>query len=249
MCGSYNGRPENNLGRRRTIVSASRLFPAVGAALVNAVYPPRCARCGRRGRWVCAHCDGALTRFAPPWCDRCGVPCADGACRCSETTSALTGVRSVAFFDGWLRDAIHAFKYQDEWARSQHLGATLVGVVQSLGGVDALVPVPLHPSRLRRRGYNQSALLAKEVSRSLGLPVLNALTRNGQTRPQVGLGAEARQSNVLDAFVATGERLDDMRVALIDDVVTTGATLGECARVLSACGPLDVVAATLARER
>ncbi|MDP9363578.1 MAG: double zinc ribbon domain-containing protein, partial [Chloroflexota bacterium] len=152
---------------RRTARSA---LGAAGVALVEVVYPRRCAGCGRRGMWVCADCDRALPRLAPPWCERCGVPGGAAACRCATLPPALGMVRSAAPFDGWLRRAVHAFKYQDERARADHLGDLLVEVVAGLGPVDGLVPVPLHPARQRRRGYNQSALLAQRAGAALSIP-------------------------------------------------------------------------------
>lgn len=157
--------------------------------------------------------------------------------------------RSVAAYGGWLRSAILSFKYHDERARAPHLGGQLAGIVPSFGPIEGLVPVPLHPTRLRARGYNQAELLAREASKWTGVPLVLALRRTRATPQQVGLGAEERAANVGDAFaIAPDCGIAGKRLALVDDVTTTGATLGACAEVLIQNGALDVVSLTLARE-
>ncbi len=157
--------------------------------------------------------------------------------------------RSVAAYDGWLRSAILAFKYGEERARGHHLGVTLGGIVPSLGPIDGLVPVPLHITRLRERGFNQAALLARHASELTGVPVSNALTRTRATSQQVGLGAADRSSNVRDAFATIeGVLVAGRRFALIDDVYTTGSTLSACADALRRQGAREVVTLTLAWE-
>ena len=229
---------------------ARRAAGAGVSAVVDAVYPPRCAAvdCGRRGTWLCPDCDAALRRLAPPWCARCGDPVGPGRCRCADLVPELAAIRSLAPFGGWLRDAIIAFKYQDEWARAAHLGTLLELPLASLGTVDALVPVPLHPARERRRGYNQAALLARQAGHAARVPVLEALVRVRDTPQQVGLEAAARHANVAGAFaMRDGGHVAGLRVVLIDDVLTTGATLGACAETLLAAGAAEVRAVTLAR--
>jgi len=229
---------------------ARRTIAAATAAIIDAIYPPRCgaADCGRRGAWVCPDCDAALSRIVPPWCARCGAPVGLAPCRCHELVPALAAVRSVAPFDGWLRDAIVAFKYRDEWARADHLGGLLVERLASLGPVDAVVPVPLHPKRERRRGYNQAALLANRAGRRAHLPSLDALARTRDTPQQVGLEATARHANVAGAFAHCPDSdVAGKHLVLVDDVLTTGATLGACAETLLAAGAARVCAVTLAR--
>lgn len=229
--------------------SAAGLIRRFGIGVADLLFPPRCAGCGRRGHWVCPDCHGQIVRFAAPMCERCGIPFDVGQCRCAEMPVAIATHRSVAAYDGWVRSAILSFKYGDEFARSRHLGVELATIVPSVGSIDGLVPVPLHPRRQRQRGFNQAALLAEEVSRVLGHPVVPALIRTRSTPQQVGLGAVDRATNVRDAFAAVdGVRIAGRRLALVDDVCTTGATLGACAQMLRLHGARDVVTLTLARE-
>jgi ComF family protein len=115
---------------------------------------------------------------------------------------------------------------------------------------EIIVPVPLHAARLRERGYNQAALLARELGKSIGLPVSeNSLVRVRATRPQVELGAQERKENVRDAFCCSNMELKEKRILLIDDVCTTGATLEACSIALQQVGARSVWAFTLARAR
>ncbi len=158
-------------------------------------------------------------------------------------------MRSVGPFDGWLRGAVVQFKYHGEWARAAHLGEPLAAAVAHLQGVDALVPVPLHSSRIRQRGFNQSLLLAQQAGGLLGIEVKEALIRTRRTDAQVSLGAEQRRANVAGAFAVQPHiQVAGLSVVLVDDVITTGATLSACAEVLISAGASSVKAASLARE-
>ena len=182
-------------------------------------------------------------------CDRCGIPFALAGCRCSEFAPELAVHRSVGAYSGWLRAAIIAYKYGDERARDVHLGEHLATIVVEVGTIDALVPVPLQRKRLRERGFNQAELLAHQVGVRMGIPVLSALERTRPTRQQVGLSGIDRVANVGDAFgPVTSVDVTGLRLALIDDVCTTGSTLGACARTLIRYGATEVVSLTLARE-
>lgn len=201
---------------------------AVAAALV----PPRCAGCGAPGAWLCIECREA----AEPVVARIPGP----------------ATRAAGLHDGPLRSAIHRYKYREERGLAEELGALLAQVVASDLGrgvrLDALVPVPLHPARSRARGYDQVALLAGAVARRVGLPSRPALHRIRHARPQVELDRAARARNVDGAFVCVAGSLTGLRVALVDDVVTTGATLGGAAGAARAGGARNVRAYVLAAD-
>jgi competence protein ComFC len=216
---------------------------------IDLVYPKRCAGCSRRGSWLCEDCRTALTLFSAPWCDRCGVPGTYLRCKCHSTPRNLDLVRSVGPFDGWLRGAVVQFKYHGEWARKAHLGALLANTITQMQLIDALVPVPLHPTRLRQRGFNQSLLLAQHAGELLNVEVKEALIRTRRTDAQVSLGPQQRKANVAGAFtVQPNIALAGLSIVLIDDVVTTGSTLSACAEALTVAGAASIKAVSLARE-
>ena len=217
--------------------------------LLDVVYPRRCAGCGARGTWLCARCEAAVACFARPVCASCGIPEALGVCRCDELSPSIERVRSIGPYAGWLRGAVVQVKYHGEWSRVPHLAPLLAQACADLAPVDALVPVPLHPSRRKQRGFNQTEKLAEELSRELAVPVVLALRRSRRTTPQVRLDAAGRQANVMGAFaVSPGKRVEGKRLLLVDDVITTGATLGACADVLHSAGASSVSVVTVARE-
>jgi ComF family protein len=162
---------------------------------------------------------------------------------------SLTRVRSIGPFDGWLQRAIVEVKYHGEWARAEHLAEPLAALVNGEIAADALVPVPLHPARLKQRGFNQSLVIARYTANLLEAEVLDVLVRNRRTAPQVSLGARARRENVENAFSATPDvRLGGRSLVVIDDVITTGSTLAACADTLLHAGAGSVSVVTIARE-
>ncbi len=234
-------------------------------SLVSVLLAADCAACGNvleqptRGA-VCEHCWEAIARLTPPVCDACGLPLsprrggssASFCPRCELLPPQVAKARSVAVYEGTIRDILHALKYSKRPSLARHLAAMMTDAgAEVLRGADAVIPVPLHPSRLRDRGFNQAALLA----RHLPLPVTDLLVRTRSTASQADLPAEARHSNVAGAFAlkwghssffATQKKIP-MSVVLVDDVATTGATLNECARVLRQAGVHEVRALTVAR--
>ena len=166
--------------------------------------------------------------------------------RCRRAGRVVDRARAVGAYDGTLRSIIHAIKYDARRSLARPLGALM-----RERGADLLeravcaIPVPLHPSRRRSRGFNQAA----DLARHLGVPVVAALRRIEATRPQTDLPAAERHRNVRGAFALTraGRTLSGSIVVLVDDVSTTGATLEACARVLKECGVAEVRALTAAR--
>ena len=161
----------------------------------------------------------------------------------------IDSIRSVALFEGVLREVIHGLKYENVRDLADHLGDMLVDYWRDHNwSADALVPVPLHPRRQRERGYNQSLLLARRVERTIGVPVVSGvLCRHRYTMSQTHLGKQERRQNVAGAFLCVDDRLAGKNVVLIDDVCTTGSTLESCSVALYARGTRSVRALTLAR--
>jgi len=219
--------------------------------LFNLLFPPHCVICNCGGAWLCADCQEQFAPVGPPVCECCGDPVASGrlCLRCQAKPLAIDGVRSVYQFEGTLRDTLHEFKYNGMKILAHPLGRLMGDYVRlNPVSVDVVVPVPLHRRRLRQRGYNQSALLAREVARGHGLPMdTMSLVRQRETAPQVSLGASERRTNVQGAFVCITGALREKNVLLIDDVCTTGSTLEACAAALYQAGVVSVHALTLAR--
>ena len=224
------------------------------AGLLDLVYPPHCVACGRLGAWLCATCLEAYPAFRPPWCARCGRPLTHGGlCRaCRGAASPLGGARSVGPHVTPLREAVHALKYAGVRVLAEPL-AEMMAATWALSPlpVTAMVPVPLHPRRVRQRGYNQAALLARALAPCLGLPLHEEwLLRERDTRSQVGLTRAERWANVDGAFRCPDSgALAGQRVLLVDDVLTSGATLRAGATVLRAAGAREIWALTLTRAR
>ena len=171
--------------------------------------------------------------------------------RCQTAPLQIERIRSVVYFEGALRKAMHGLKYRGRAVLAEPMGELMAAYwMQHSMPADLMVPVPLHADRLRERGYNQAALLAREMARRARLVVEEqALVRQRATASQVKLDARQRKENVRDAFHCSGNSLTGKRVLLIDDVCTTGATLEACAVALYAGGARGVQALTLARAR
>jgi ComF family protein len=220
-------------------------------AVALTVYPKVCAGCGMRGDWLCEFCDGTVPAVDIPLaCQRCGVPRLQNRCGCVDLDPLITRARSAFAYDGWVAESVKLLKYHGEPARAEHLATFMQPLLGAFGPLDALVPVPLHPSRERQRGYNQSALLARELSRHTGIPVVPLLRRTVATVSQTTLSGEERKRNVHGAFAVdpAWQPRPGGRYLLIDDVRTTGSTLSACADPLRAFRPAAVGVATFALD-
>jgi len=220
---------------------------------------PACAACDRPldeptlGP-VCRNCWNAIVPITPPVCDACGDPLSswrvisveqNRCARCRRSATALTRGRAVGEYSGSLRRIVHALKYDGRQSIGRQLAARLaVHGAEVLAGADCCVPVPLHRSRQRSRGFNQAA----EIARHLPIAMNHALRRVRATPSQTDLPAARRHANVRNAFaLRRGADVTGCVVVLVDDVSTTGATLGACARVLLEGGAREVRALTAAR--
>ncbi len=233
------------------LTSLSSLLSGFAKRVIDLLYPPQCVICSRGCVWLCAACRDSFILLGSSVCDRCGVPLVTGplCARCQTHPLHIDSIRSVYRFEGKLRDTLHEFKYNGLRVLARPLGDLMGRQMDEYPvPVDAIVPVPLHPRRRRSRGYNQSALLAHDLGRLIGKPVVvRSLVRQRETVPQVSLGAAERRANVRDAFVCSNDVLQDRDVLLVDDVCTTGATLEACGVALHKVGAKSVHALTLAR--
>lgn len=223
-------------------------------ALSDLLFPPRCQVCRGAGEYpLCARCRAAFRLIRPPLCPTCGrplpsLPPGRGACSlCRRRRPQFTQARAAGVYEGPLREAVHALKFERRAALAAPLGALLRPLADPLlERIDLVVPVPLHPARLRERGFNQSRLLAEEVVRGARrVPVVDVLARPRQTQVQSSLDVAARSANVRGAFTSR-RQLRGARALLVDDVISTGFTASECARALRQGGALDVAVIAVA---
>ncbi len=223
--------------------------------LLRVLLPPRCLLCGAAGaggRDLCAGCAADIA-FNTPCCPRCALPLEAPAPLCGECLKREPPFASAwaPFRYGHPLDLLEArFKFRADLAA----GRVLAGLLADRACADVpslpelVVPVPLHPARLRERGYNQALELARPLARALAIPLRHdLLVRTRATPPQTGFDAQTRRRNLRGAFAVAPGSVLPAHVALVDDVMTTGATLHECARVLRRAGVARVDAWALAR--
>ncbi len=219
--------------------------------IIDLLFPPRCGGCQTAGSLWCATCRAAIQPIEPPLCEKCGEPfVTDRLCvNCRAHPLVIEKIRSVALFDGVLRQAIHRFKYERLAGMAEPFGNMLADYWRTAQlTADWLIPVPLHPSRERDRGYNQSELLARHLAHQVNVPVSSkGLRRTRATAVQMTLNAAQRRENVAGAFECVEVRVRGTRVVIIDDVGTTGATLDACAQAVLKAGAVSVMGLTLAR--
>lgn len=223
-------------------------FAGVASRLLDLALPATCVGCGREGEPVCGGCRPALdARLDLPAGVPMGLP--------ADLPAPLLQVEWCAPFTGIVRDALHALKYAGERRLAIPLGSAIARRWARAGaGGEVLVPVPVHRDRAARRGYDQAVLLAEAAARELGLPSITALERRRATVAQFELDRRDRAANVTGAFgIASGALeapvIEGRWVVLVDDVMTTGATLAACAVALIDAGAAAVSAVTVARER
>ena len=232
-------------------------------ALVDFFFPPKCQLCGANmgdspDDRPCLLCLEQIKFFSHPQCPRCGLSFTtsfeeDHLCSgCLTEERYFTKARAIGSYEGPLLEAISRFKYRGSSRLARPLG-TLLAEFQdpefSFAAFTVVLPVPLHPQRLKQRGYNQSLLLARRISRLRSIPLnFTALLRVRHTQPQTLLSGPERHKNISGAFeVRCSEAIAGEKILLIDDVFTTGATVQECSKVLLHAGAAEVHVLTLAR--
>lgn len=226
-------------------------------SVLKVLFPPRCAACREfvdvEGS-LCEDCGRAWPQLSPPFCDVCVEPFASGpnhlCARCLEDEPAFDRLRATGLYEGLLLDLIVRLKYRGEERLASFLGDRMADILPLESPCfDLVLPVPLHITRLRGRGFNQALLLARRVGRRLGVAVDPfILCKIRPTSPQATLRLDERRKNLRGAFSLRGrEVVRGKTVLLVDDVATTGTTLNEAGRVLKQAGVERVEAIVAAR--
>jgi ComF family protein len=235
------------------------------ARFLELIYPPKCHVCqcfltgdGSETDHICPECLESLVRITSPLCPSCGIPfvsrveedhlCGD----CIRKRPHFDALAAPFLYEGAIMDAVHQIKYNGRTYIARSVGEMATSLAKERFGDTKgflMMPVPLHPKRLRERGFNQSLVIARAIASNLGTEVdFLSLRRIKYTQPQTGLKKAERRRNVRGAFGLAGQPdLKGKTVMLVDDVATTGSTLNECAKVLKKSGCEKVFCLVLAR--
>ena len=201
-------------------------------------------------RW-CPDCQARVPRVDRPFCEKCGIPTkgAELCEKCRLNPPAYRGMRSWAVFDSPIQNGLHTMKYRRNIGLGESIAVQMADFVHSLHWpIDVLVPVPLGKKRLKERGYNQVALVARPLAYQLGLSYEPAaMKKTRETRSQVGLTVSQRSENVQDAYQADSRVVKGQSVLIMDDVATTGSTISACTAALLSAGAQEVYVLTIAR--
>jgi ComF family protein len=219
--------------------------------VLDLVFPRRCVQCDRAGAWICPACLEQVHWMKPPLCECCGreVGAGNRCQQCARERPKIDGIRACSRFEGAIQQAVYRLKYSGQRALAEPLADYLACLAEVLPRAEAIVPLPLHPKRERRRGYNQSLLLAQALGQRLGLPVRPLAARIKDTPSQVGKSRRERAVNVNGAFACTQpEQASGRRLLLVDDVCTTGSTLLACAEPLLRANAASVWGLVVARQ-
>ena len=239
------------------------MFSELAVGLADLLWPPRCVACSalllRNPEYdlssvFCRRCSDTVLFPESPMCRKCGLPHLgsgpDHLCSsCIESTPPFSRAWSAVLYGGAAATALLRFKYEPNPTLARPLGRLLAVAASNASPADAVLPIPLHPSRLRARGFNQSALLARRVSNRIGAALSPSLLRRDKdTVSQAGLSRQERAASIRGAFsVPAPHKIADKRVLLVDDVITTGATVREAAAVLIRSGAASVEVIAVAR--
>jgi ComF family protein len=217
-------------------------------AFIDFIWPPKCLICGislENGKMiVCGECEKNIILFSPPFCSHCGKPLfysgdiSERSCAlCKEKKDHFDRVFIIGSYESSLKEAVHQFKYSKKIQLREYFSVLINDYIEKnnvLDKVDVIIPVPLFSTKKRERGFNQSELLAKEISKEWDLPLSTEnLYRARYTDPQYNLDYIQREKNIKGAFRLKDKNIiEGKRVLLIDDIITTGATVNECSRIL-----------------
>lgn len=229
-----------------------------GSGLLQWLLPATCPLCGRGLEVVkdpfCDSCMADILPLPPAHCPRCALPYVDFGgtathlcSRCLLQPPAYTAAYAVGLYEKQLRQAVQRFKYQQRPGLDRCLAGLLDRVLPAIDDVDLLIPVPLHPTRLRQRTYNQALLLARELGKYRRVAVASdVLAKVRHTEPQQELSARQRQKNLAGAYRLQAE-VTGKSILLVDDVMTTGVTVDLCSRALIQGGAAEVRVAVIGR--
>lgn len=229
-------------------------------ALLDAVYPVRCPICGdivrRRGRDICPQCEKKLVYVEEPFCLKCGKPLIDEREYCDDCLAKrhyYDEGRAVLLYDEHTSKSIYAFKYNSRCEYARFYGRVIcerLGRKIKFWNPDVIIPVPIHKSKLKKRGYNQAALIAKELSKSLNILYDDTiLIRKNSTKVQKNLSAKDREINLKKAFIVRKNSVELKSVLVVDDIYTTGSTIDAIAQCLKGAGIGEVYFVTLSIGR
>lgn len=228
--------------------------------LLKLVYPPKCPVCKAcisEKDILCDKCLNSIAKLSPPFCKICGEPIAEEnkQCKkCRRKNSVFKQHWSICKYEGVIKECIHLFKYNRRLGLNKVFSALIKDFIKTyqlpVEEIDCIAPVPLHKSRLREREFNQADLIAEDISKEFSIDLeSNLIKRIRNTRSQVDLPKFARYKNVKDAFALNALfSVEGKNLLLVDDVMTTGATLEEAANILKKNGAKDIYALTLARS-
>lgn len=233
------------------------------SGFADILFPPECPACGTvlvagGEHSFCSECLSTINFITPPLCASCGLPftATDGAnhlCEdCILSPPPFSVARALGKYEEALLDVIHLFKYHGKVSAGEALGRMMAKACYdslAIGDYSLIIPVPLHPKRLRERGFNQSLILARQISKMFSIPLdFITLRRKIRTEAQVNLSRQKRAANVRGIFEVTDRnRIESKKILLIDDVYTTGSTVKECSEILMKNGAGEVAVLTLAR--
>lgn len=240
----------------------NRVTSNILKGLINLFYPPQCAACNKPidsqdSIALCKECLNKIKRNDPPFCTRCGkhlyISIEPPVCSyCKEGRIYFDRAYSIFLYEGLIKELIHKLKYNKKLSIAKTLSNLAIDFINynlNMTEVDYIIPVPLHRKRSLEREFNQSYLIAKDISTTFEKPILkNKLIRLKPTTSQTALSRNARFENLRGAFVAKDKKIFlDRCILLVDDVFTTGATINEASRVLKECNAKEVIAITIAR--
>jgi ComF family protein len=246
-----------------SVWSKTGIVKSLLAGVADLIFPPQCMNCGvllksSTGLPFCNACYRRIRFVRSPCCECCGLPfeapsTEDHLCSgCISADQCFSIARSAGIYEDVLLEAVHKFKYNRNLGAGKALAKLMAEYEYPSfdpGNYDWIMPVPLHPRRLRQRGFNQAVILSRELAERFSLSLqLKVLRRSVHTRPQFNLGRTERGPNVKGAFeIGKKGALEGKKVILVDDVYTTGSTVRECAKTLLQAGAQDVAVLTLAR--